>query len=124
MEVMKTYQERVDKWVVECFGGDIRNDKVERNDRFLEEALELVQSLGCSKERALQLVDYVYDREIGSPNQEVGGVMVTLAALCNTNLIDMEVEAETELERIDHPTIKEKIRMKQASKPKNSPLPQ
>jgi NTP pyrophosphatase (non-canonical NTP hydrolase) len=118
------YQERVDKWVIECFGWIIRNDKSERNYRFLEEALELVQSLGCSKSEVISLVDYVYNREIGDPLQEVGGVMVTLAALCNTNIIDMEAEAETELERIDHPTIKEKIRNKQASKPKNSPLPQ
>jgi hypothetical protein len=108
----------------ECFGPVISADTVERNHRFLEEALELVQACGCSRNDALQLVDYVYNRPVGEPSQEVGGVMVTLAALCLAESLDMHGAGETELARISPPEIVEKIRLKQATKPKGSPLPQ
>lgn len=118
------FQQRVSNWVLKCFGIEIHNNIQERNHRFLEEALELVQSKGCTKEEALMLVGYVFNRPIGEPVQEVGGVMVTLAALCNASNIDMFGSGEIELERINHPQIIEKIRLKQATKPASSPLPQ
>lgn len=116
------FQDRVNRWLVACFGADIAKDKVERNHRFLEESLELVQSTGCTKKEALQLVDYVYGREIGEPIQEVGGVMNTLAALCSANEIDMIYAGHVELDRCWMKV--DKIRAKQAAKPKFSPLPQ
>lgn len=117
----KTYQARVHKWVVSCFGEAVAADGVERNHRFLEEALELVQATGCSASEAHQLVDYVFGRPIGEPGQEVGGVMNTLAALCNAHGLDLDGEAERELARVW--TISDKIRAKHAAKPKHSPLP-
>lgn len=119
---MENFQTRVSHWTQACFGEQISNDKVERNHRFLEEALELVQSLNCTKSEAHQLVDYVFNREIGEPHQECGGVMVTLAALCLANDMDMEECGEVELKRIW--TKVDQIREKQANKPKHSPLPQ
>lgn len=116
-----TYQQRVDEWVIACFGDAIRGDKVERNHRFLEESLELVQACGCTASEAHQLVDYVFSRPIGEPGQEVGGVMNTLAALCNINDLDMTREGDTELARCWDKI--EKIRAKQKAKPKHSPLP-
>lgn len=118
----KPFQERVQPWLMACFGEMIAGDREERNHRFLEEALELVQACGCTASEAHQLVDYVYGREVGDPPQEVGGVMVTLAALCLANGLDMHANAETELARIW--TKVEAIRAKQAAKPKHSPLPQ
>lgn len=115
------YQERVDRWMQDCFGAAISSDVIERNHRFLEEALELVQSNGCTISEAHQLVDYVYGRDQGDINQEVGGVMVTLAALCTAAAIDMRNAGEAELDRVW--TMVEKIRAKQAAKPKHSPLP-
>jgi hypothetical protein len=117
-----SFQNRVSPWMQECFGPEISADTVERNHRFLEESLELVQSLGCTKSEAMQLVDYVYDRPAGDPPQEVGGVMVTLAALCLAANMDMDSCAEKELARIW--TKVDQIRAKQAAKPKHSPLPQ
>lgn len=117
-----TFQERVDRWLVACFGKQIARDPVERNHRFLEEALELAQSCDCTKEEALQLVDYVYGRDKGEVQQEVGGVMNTLAALCLSRDIDMIEAGHIELDRCW--TKVEKIRAKQAAKPKFSPLPQ
>lgn len=116
------FQSRVDEWVQACFGPVIAGDKEERNHRFLEEALELVQACGCTREEAHQLVDYVFDRPVGERNQELGGVMITLAALSNAQRLDMQAAGETELERIW--TKVEAIRAKQAAKPKHSPLPQ
>ena len=123
-EGVSTFQEGVSKWMLECFTPEIAADKTERNHRFLEEALELVQSIGCTRSEAHQLVDYVYGRDIGDPPQEVGGVMVTLAALCLANDMDMNLCGDVELERISDPETVLKIRAKQAAKPKHSPLPQ
>jgi hypothetical protein len=122
MNITGTFQERVLPWLIACFGEKIASDKEERNHRFLEEALELVQACGCTASEAHQLVDYVYGRDVGEPAQEVGGVMVTLAALCLANHLEMHENGETELARIW--TKVEVIRAKQAAKPKHSPLPQ
>ncbi|MGK8887414.1 hypothetical protein [Burkholderia gladioli] len=123
-EAPKQFQARVRPWMLECFGPTIAADRVERNHRFLEEALELVQSLGCTASEAHQLVDYTFGRPVGEPAQEVGGVMVTLAALCLANTLDMNTAGGTELARISEPATVLKIRAKQAAKPKHSPLPQ
>lgn len=117
-----TFQDAVRKWLLACFGEEIANDKIERNHRFLEEALELVQACGCTQSEAHQLVDYVFGRPLGEIGQEVGGVMNTLAALCLAHDRDMMVDGETEMRRVW--TMVEKIRAKQAAKPKHSPLPE
>lgn len=119
----RNFQWRVVKWVQLAFGSKIARDKVERNHRFLEEALELAQSLNCSRDEAMKLVDYVFDRDIGEPKQEVGGVMVTLAALCAANDMSMDTCGEEELDRVNQPEVIQKIRKKQAAKPDFSPLP-
>jgi len=117
-----TFQSRVRPWMMECFGAEISADRVERNHRFFEEASELVQACGMTASEAHQLVDYTWSRPIGEPNQEAGGVMVTLAALCLANGLDMHAAGETELARISAPETMTKIRAKQAVKPKYSPL--
>lgn len=120
---LRPFQERVQPWMMTCFGPEISADKKERNHRFLEEAIELVQSTGCTRSEAHQLVDYVYNRPVGETPQEVGGVMVTLAALCLAHPgLDMHECGEVELARIW--TKVEKIRAKQAAKPAHSPLPE
>lgn len=117
------FQFRVDPWLTLCFGDTIKYDTKERNYRFGEEALELTQSLGMTKEEAHQLVEYVFNRPVGEPKQEVGGTMVTLAALCIASNIDMMLEGERELTRINQPEMVERIRTKNANKPKFGPLP-
>lgn len=116
-----SFQQRVQPWMMACFGAEISADRGERNHRFLEEALELVQASGCTQDEAHQLVDYVYGRPQGDINQEVGGVMVTLAAHCLAHGVDLHEAGEKELARIW--TKVEQIRAKQAAKPKHSPLP-
>ena len=117
------YQQRVNAWMHKCFDLHTCTDTMERNHRFLEEAIELVQSLGCTPSEAHQLVDYVFGRPVGHAPQEVGGVRVTLSALCTAAGIQEDAEAERELERINQPEMITKIRTKHAAKPKHSPLP-
>lgn len=117
----RPFQNRVNHWMQHCFGPEVSADRTERNHRFLEEALELVQANGCSYHEALQLVDYVYGRPQGEIVQEVGGVMVTLAALCLAYGVDMRAAGDLELVRVW--TKVQQIRAKQAAKPKHSPLP-
>lgn len=116
------FQERVKPWLIKCFGKERLTDVPVRNFRFLEEALELVQSTGCTAAEAHQLVDYVYGREVGDTPQEIGGTMTTLAALCIAIGHDMNACAEMELDRVWGKV--DVIRAKDAAKPLNSPLPQ
>lgn len=117
----ETFQQEVDRWLIACFGETIARDKTERNHRFIEEALELVQAGGCTASEAHQLVDYVYNRPVGDMRQEVGGVMNTLAALCLAYDLDMVDCGNWEIVRCWSKV--EEIRAKQAAKPKHSPLP-
>ncbi len=118
---MNMFQIGVRNWLTECFGDVIARNKLERNQRFLEEALELVQACGGTQDECHQLVDYVFGRPEGEKEQEVGGVLVTLAALCLAHDMDMEKCGATEATRIW--TKVEQIRAKHFAKPKFSPLP-
>jgi hypothetical protein len=114
-------QPRVNPWMQACFGPKISADRLERGDRFLEEALELLQSGNYPQERVAALSSYVFGRKVGDPSQEVGGVMITLAAYCLAHGLNMHESGELELARIW--TKVEKIRAKQAAKPTGSALP-
>ena len=119
---MSTFQKGVDSWMVACFGEEISADRLERCDRFIEEALELTQTNPAfTADRAHALVDYVFGRPVGETHQEVGGVMVTLAALCSALDIDMDDAGDFELARVW--TKVEAIREKQKAKPTGSALP-
>lgn len=117
----ESLQSRVSPWMQACFGPVISADKKERNHRFFEESTELVQANGMTRSEAHQLVDYTFNRPVGELHQEVGGVMITLAALCLASDIDMHAAGEDELARIWMKM--DAIRAKQAGKPKHSPLP-
>jgi hypothetical protein len=117
---MRAFQNSVDLWLKACFGSTIAMDKTERNHRFLEESLELVQATGCTASEAHQLVDYVFNRPIGEIAQEIGGVANTFAALCSAQQLDMQDCADKEMIRVWEKI--DAIRAKQASKPKYSPL--
>ena len=115
------FQSNVNAWVLACFGPVIAQDTRERNHRFLEESLELVQACDCTREEAHKLVDYVFSRSRGDKEQETGGVLVTLAALCNAQRIDMADAGLIELVRVWDKI--DAIREKQARKQKDSCLP-
>lgn len=117
------FQQNVSKWAIEAFGSEVAYNKQERCDRFIEEALELVQAVGYDRQRAHALVEYVFSRPVGEVHQEAGGVMVTLAALASVVDIDLFADGSTELARINQPEVIERIREKQRNKPTGSALP-
>lgn len=98
-----------------CFGRKNVTTIQTRVFRFLEEAVELAQSLGCTEEEARRVVNYVFTRPKGDPAQEVGGTLVTLAVMCEALGLNMESCAENEYRRILSKT--EEIRARNKSKP-------
>lgn len=109
----KSFQERMSITCEEIFAEDHFN--IDRRTRsILEEALEVAQVIGFPKERAHQLIDYVYDRPVGELRQEIGGLLSTLAAFATINNIDLMEAGEDELDRLN--ANKEKIALKHKNK--------
>lgn len=88
MEFRK-FQEQVENWMLRVFGKKVLSDKKERTHRFIEEAIELAQVMGYTKEEMQVMIDYVYNRPPGEITQEVGGVLHCLAALCTAENVSM-----------------------------------
>jgi NTP pyrophosphatase (non-canonical NTP hydrolase) len=93
-------QATIVEWGTRCFGEEHMRDQIVRAARFIEEAAELVQAVGLSKEHAIRALDHVYSREPGKAWQEAGGVGVTLMALCNTLNLSAEDCEIREVERV------------------------
>ena len=64
--------------------GELPRNCTNRAYRFLEEAIELCQSLDVPKDEVYHLVASVYSKPVGKPYQELGGVMVTLPILASS----------------------------------------
>lgn len=111
---MSDYQSKVAQWVIDCFGYSSLISTKSRSERFIEESIELVQSVHMPKEHVLALVEHVYSRPIGDVEQEVGGVMVTLSALCTSQNITLSRASNKGL--LDCVDRKEKIIKKQHEK--------
>lgn len=116
-------QQRVARWVTEVLGpeGEERGlspleNRAERCDRFVEEALELAQAIGASRERLHRIVDYVMGRPVGEVHQEVGGSMLTLYAVSESCGVDADAEAKREVQRVETPEIRAKVRRRQQEK--------
>lgn len=86
-------------WAVETFG-DVANDKEERAMRFLEEAVELVMSLGLQPETLQMIAARVYSRPKGDRWREFGQAQLTLELLGEVFSIDPQQRASIEFERI------------------------
>jgi hypothetical protein len=118
---MHQFQSAVGRWVTTCFGADQVVQARHRAYRYGEESNELLQAVGVTRDEAHQLVDYVYGRPVGEQPQEVGGVMLTLAALCNALGLDM---AHCGRSALDEAWVRiEAIRAKERLKPAIGPLP-
>ena len=94
------FQERCSAWALECFGPDSVHSIPERFDRFLEEVFEFAQSCGINRYDITTMLNYVYgEKTPGEPEQELGGVMVTLGVLCETIGLSITSASEKELVR-------------------------
>lgn len=114
--VAQSFQTDVAAWMDQCFPPALSSNMTERGDRLLEEVLELLQAHGYDSARVPTLVNYVFGRPIGEPAQEVGGVMVTLAAYCSVAGLNMQADGQAELDRINQPEVMARIRAKQEAK--------
>ena len=110
-----SFQEAVNQWVKTTFGTETLGDVKVRRQRFLEEALELVQATGGTPQEVANATTYVFSRPVGEVNNEVGGTLNTLSALCTSIGVNLMQAAWDELisawNRIDQ------IRVKSAGKP-------
>lgn len=107
---------RMRKWLWDAFAPinpHILLDVEERALRFGEESLELIQSLGTTKEQAHALVEQVFNKPLGDPFQELGGVLVTLSSVLTVvPELDADQAFETEMSRVEKPAMMEKVRQK------------
>lgn len=94
------FQDDVYFWIKECGGDSLVHDARNRHWRFVEESIELAQACQVPKEDVLALVDYVYNKPPGEVYQEIGGVFVTLLALCNAENEELAECGNIELKRV------------------------
>jgi hypothetical protein len=114
------FQRELSRWYDRMFKGTpFEHNTRTLAFRFFEEAAELVQSAGMTREEAIRQVEYVYGREVGEPFQEVGGTVITLQHLATALEVDIEDAAITELDRISTPEMMAKIYAKQQFKNDN-----
>lgn len=86
------FQKRVREWILTTLGKKSGDNLEERLLRFYEEATELVQALDLPKERAQAILDYVYGRPKGDPEQEFGGTGITLAGLASCRVVNISLQ--------------------------------
>lgn len=121
--MMHYLQAKMRKWIEEVFGEGERKNSFSRGNRFMEEAIELYQANGGTAKDAHDLVDYVFGRPIGEFRQEVGGVLLTLAGLCNSRKVNMAECADEDLARVFTPECIARAKAKAATATPGSPLP-
>lgn len=93
-------ENRMKKWVVSRIGVDHMQPK-ERAMRLLEEAIELAQSEGISRDQVFAQTQHVYDRPSGIPSSEAAGVAVCLLAWCAARGYELKKLALREIIRIE-----------------------
>lgn len=68
--------------------------------RAAEEMIELAQAMDVDAETLHMLIVHVYSRPTGMISQEIGGVLVTMAVLCDSLGLTMQICYETEAIRL------------------------
>lgn len=109
-------QREVYAWLVECLGQATAGNTRLRTGRFIEEAVELAQAGGLTEQECIDMVRYVYSRPVGDVRQEIGGVRISLAALCTAFGVDEDVAIKQEMANCWKNI--EKIRARNLTKPR------
>lgn len=81
-------QNKVIRWQDKCFGWKMRMN-VRSAHAFIEEAIELAQACGLSEREVGMHVARIFAKPKGLVEQEIGGVMLTLASVANVYSLDM-----------------------------------
>ena len=114
---MNVKQSQIGEWVRKTFGDESCDDPRERSLRFIEEAIEMVQSVGAvTPSEIFQLVDKKFAAPPGDTKQEAGGVYITFLALCHQQQIGAKTCLHKEWQRINDPNTQEILQRKQAAK--------
>lgn len=87
-------------WACRSFGIEHVYNFPVRALRCAEEAVELAQAYKIPKEKMLDLVEIVYSRPPGEPEQELGGVAMTATVLAAAHGHDLDAFFEVELRRV------------------------
>jgi len=99
MTVREYRQQIAGEWVRRTFGPQALSPR-ERVKRLIEEATELAQAEGLQAYEIYQIADVVFRRPVGSPEQEVGGVSLTLLAYCYAKDFSADELEDLELQRV------------------------
>ena len=82
------FQNCISSWARTNFGL-IASLEDERVSRFLEESLELCQSLNFPKEKILEFVEIVYNKPVGNFETELADVQLNLYALADNKTVSL-----------------------------------
>jgi hypothetical protein len=97
-------QRRVLLWGIGCFGPEQMADPRVRGLRLLEEAIEFAQSVHIPLKDVVKLAGYVYERPMGTPEQELGGVAVCALAAASAIEKTFETVMVSEIVRCETKT--------------------
>jgi NTP pyrophosphatase (non-canonical NTP hydrolase) len=99
---IKSAQQRMSALCHAVWGDACATSVLERSQRFLEEAVELVQTAGMSREQAHTMIDYVFGRPTEKDvSKELGGAAVTLLVLSEALDVDLETAVLRDFRRIE-----------------------
>lgn len=87
------------RWAVETFG-IVATHPDERLARFVEEAIELADAGGMSRETLARIIERVLSRPKGDISQEIGQAMCTLTMLAENLGLSADAEADREFARV------------------------
>ena len=91
--------QRVLAWAVDTFG-PVADNRHERAMRFIEEATELVQSCGLSRETVAAITERAYSRRAGQIRTELAQAGMTLEALAAHLAVDLSGAIGNEFNRV------------------------
>jgi hypothetical protein len=94
-------RDRIVDWVRSRYGDEVLLSRKERAARLFEEAAELAQAEGLTRDLVFKILQRAYNRDRGEPGQEASGVMLTLLAWSYTSGVDLVQVCEKELDRVE-----------------------
>lgn len=93
-------QQRASDWAVQCFTITEAMSLPQRGLRHAEEAIELAQSCGSDPAKLHALIDYIFAREPGALDREIGGSGLTLLVLAQAAGLSADSCELAELTRV------------------------
>jgi hypothetical protein len=93
-------QAKMTAWGQRCFGVEHMSDVKIRGLRMLEESIEFAQAVEIESWQVTDLANYVYSRPKGTPQQELGGVLVTALVSASALGVSAQSVLDAEMQRV------------------------